>query len=329
MFVSSDLSSVIVDIGTETFKIGYSDKEYPMHYNSSKTFKNDFTSPVQSSTIHNIDSYISLMTSHLPLDTSYLLISENTFEDENIKERILSEVMEKSLASSLMFSKSSILDTFSYGKTTSINIVISGGSTQIVSVVDGYITCRKKIEYGCEDISKKYLEKINKEKIKQKFDSINKNGCINDNNTNEGLLNFKKLEYARFKKEDFYKKENNIQQFLYLHDKILKITDYLEDILQSNSPDRKFDLLNNILISGGGSLIPNITNLLEKNISEKISKNNFCIFNQPSLFHTFFGGAVMGNIGSFKALNIGKADYIECGVNILKRKNYSWVLNKP
>lgn len=322
MFIVLDNSTIIVDVGTETFKIGYSDKDIPSLFNSSKTFSNNFISPVKKSVVDNLESYTNLLTANLPEDTSYLLICENTFENEETKNSILTHVMEENLASSLLFSKSAILDSFSYGKSTSIVISLSGGSTQIVSIVDGYITYRKKIDYGGLDVSMKFLEKLDKLKIQNKF-----SGCLTEN---ENFLAFKKLEYARFKKEDFVSKstENTIHQFYYLFDKIFEIVDHLDDLLQSNSPDLQNTLLNNILISGGGSFISDIICLLEKYISKKWTNLKFDIKNNASNFHTFFGGAIMGNIGNFKSLNVGKSDYLECGINILKRKNQSWILNK-
>lgn len=324
MFICSDNNSVIVDIGTETYKIGYSDKEYPMYFNSSKTFKNQFLSPVFCSTITNIDSYMTLLKDNLPKDTSYLLVCENTFENESVKNKLLAEIMEENLASSVIFFKSAILDTFSYSKTTALVLSFSGGSSQIVSVVEGYVTYRKKIDFGCENITEMYLNKIDKNKLDNKFSSFS--FYANDN-----FLNFKKSEYARLKKEDFYLKCHDISfkhQFDYLHRGMFKILELLDEVLQNNSPDKKSALLNNIIISGGGSYINNVLSICQNIISTKYGKDNICVINHPSRFHTYFGGVLAGNIGNFKSLNIGRADYAESGVNIFKKKNHSWLINK-
>ncbi|EQB60064.1 actin-like protein [Vairimorpha apis BRL 01] len=58
-----------------------------------------------------------------------------------------------------MFSKSCILDLISYGKTSGINVCISGGSVQVCSVIDGYVVKKDKIEKGLVDVMDKYYRK--------------------------------------------------------------------------------------------------------------------------------------------------------------------------
>jgi actin-like protein 6A len=337
MFVSSDNSTVVADIGTETYKIGYSNIEFPYSCESTKNFKNNFTSPVSRSVINNLEDYLQILDTQLPPDTSYLLISENTFESEKMKEKILSHVMENNKASSVLFSKSAILDSFSYGKSTAIVISIGGGSTQISSVIDGYITQRRKIDFGCYDITLKFIDKIEKS-----------NGFpdtyIGDPSMPyyENLKSFKKSEFARNKKEDFYRKwvetlknfnEESVNdlnmkmQFDNAHKNILEIVEFITEVVDSSPSDKRLQLLNNILISGGGSYIGRIDMIIEKKLLKLYNDEKICVINNPSCFHTYQGGVIMGNIGSFKSLNIGRLDYKEYGTSIFKRKNQSWLGN--
>lgn len=140
MFVASDRSTVVVDIGTETYKIGYSDNGIPTRFGSSST--PFYSSPVQESLVVDLPGYLRILRENIPEDTAYLCISENTFDDS--RKGILQYIMEEDLCASVLFMKSGLLDSFSYGKYNALVMSISGGSTQVCSVVNGMITDKRR-----------------------------------------------------------------------------------------------------------------------------------------------------------------------------------------
>ncbi|EOB14928.1 actin-like 53kDa protein [Nosema bombycis CQ1] len=157
MVVANDSSTVVVDIGTETYKIGYSDNGTPTRFGSSANIKNNYSSPVQNSTIVDLSSYLNILKNNIPEDTSYLFVAENTFEPLEIRSKILKFVMEENLCNSVLFMKSGLLDAFSYGRHNALVLSINGGSIQICTVLDGIITNRKMVNVGCLSLTKKFV----------------------------------------------------------------------------------------------------------------------------------------------------------------------------
>ncbi|KAF9750354.1 Actin-related protein 4 [Nosema granulosis] len=301
MFVASDRSTVVVDIGTETYKIGYSDNGIPTRFGSSSTISNGFVSPVKYSKIVDVPAYLKILRDNIPQDTSYLCIAENTFEEPETRKEILRILMEEDDVSSLFFAKSGLLDSFSYGKYTSLVLSFNGGSTQVCSIINGIITNKRMIPEGCLFVTNKFRS------------------------GNSALDTYKSLEQARMKKEDYYEelKRNPFgEKETSCHSEILKIVDYAKEILDLCSEEERCLLLSNILVAGSGSTIPFIQSELDRMFSDRFRSYKIRIFLRECRFHTFFGGVVFSNIGSTKLLHIGKMDYQEYGVSILERKEY-------
>nr|XP_013180962.1 unnamed protein product [Papilio xuthus] len=315
MFVANESSTVVVDIGTETYKIGYSDNGTPTRFGSSANIKNNYTSPVQNSTIVDLPSYLNILKNNIPEDTSYLFVAENTFEPLEKRGQILKFVMEENLCNSVFFMKSGLLDAFSYGRHNALVLSINGGSIQICTVLDGIITNRKMVNVGCLSLTKKFVR------------------------TPEESTTFMDLEYGRMAKEEFYadfkifktsrsrEGDSSLEGiFKTSHSELLKALEMVKDVVNLLTEDKKDLLLSNVVIAGSGSCIPFIGFEVEKILNNLFKNYKTRIYLRESRFHTFSGGVVYSNIGTSKLFHISKLDYQEFGLSVLDRKNYAWTL---
>jgi hypothetical protein len=120
-------------------------------------YKNNYTSPVQNSTIVNLSSYLNILKNNIPEDTSYFFVAENTFEPLETRNQILKFVMEENLCYSVLFMKIGLLDVISYERRNTLVLSINGGSIQICTVIDGIITNKKMVNVGCLSLTKKFV----------------------------------------------------------------------------------------------------------------------------------------------------------------------------
>lgn len=84
-------------------------------------------------------------------------------------------------------------------------------------------------------------------------------------------------------------------------------------------------LLGNVMISGGGSLIPGITEKLQAELMKMYPNARIKVNNDRREFGTFFGGSILGSLGATSTLMITKAEYEECGSSALERKRSEWI----
>ncbi|KAI5188086.1 actin-like protein 6B [Nematocida homosporus] len=84
-------------------------------------------------------------------------------------------------------------------------------------------------------------------------------------------------------------------------------------------------LLGNVMLSGGGSLVPGITERLQSELMKMFPNTRVKVCNDRREFATFFGGSILGSLGAASTLMITKSDYSECGLSALDRKRSEWV----
>lgn len=84
-------------------------------------------------------------------------------------------------------------------------------------------------------------------------------------------------------------------------------------------------LLGNVMVSGGGSLIPGITERLQTDLMKMYPNTRIKVNNDKREFGTFFGGSILGSLGATSTLMITKAEYEECGETAFERKRSEWI----
>ncbi|KAI5191670.1 actin-like protein 6B [Nematocida sp. AWRm77] len=84
-------------------------------------------------------------------------------------------------------------------------------------------------------------------------------------------------------------------------------------------------LLGNIMVSGGGALIPGIGEHLQAELMKMFPNSRVKVSNDKREFSTFFGSSILGSLSTVKTLMITKGEYAECGASALERKRSEWI----
>ncbi|KAI5167153.1 hypothetical protein NEIG_01055 [Nematocida sp. ERTm5] len=103
------------------------------------------------------------------------------------------------------------------------------------------------------------------------------------------------------------------------------LLDMIKATMDSVDLDHYDMLLGNIMVSGGGSLIPGITERLQADLMAMYPNARIKVNNDKRDFSTFFGGSILGSLGTACTLMITKQDYEECGQSALERKRSEWI----
>jgi len=103
------------------------------------------------------------------------------------------------------------------------------------------------------------------------------------------------------------------------------LSKHVLEVINKCDMDLRKDLLGNIIIVGGNSLVPGFVERFEKSLYEIAPQNTKVkIFAFPKNFERKFsswlGGSILASTGSFQNLWIGKFEYEESGPNIVDRK---------
>ncbi|CAD25297.1 ACTIN-LIKE 53kDa PROTEIN [Encephalitozoon cuniculi GB-M1] len=338
MYVTGDTITAVVDIGSETVKTGYSDTFLPTVFCPSMSWKNEYISPVTRSVVSDVESYLRTLCDNIPCDAQSLVISENTMEAGGAKREILGYLMEKRVCESVLFVRSGILDAFSYGKTTGVVVSLGGGSSQVCSVVDGLITCRRQLDAGGLDLTMDFRKGLTDSGV-----DLSKFVCSRGNESwCERRTEFERNEFSRHVKEvvlslgsedtggryvlpdgEVVEMEECCKAAL---GKLKKVVKLVVEVVELNSADIRPLLSGNILIGGGVGGARGLEGLICEELGRERPRWKAKVIVERSRFSTFQGGSVIGSMGSAKGLHIGARDYEEYGEGILDRKKCEWIV---
>ncbi|WEL38455.1 actin [Encephalitozoon hellem] len=338
MYIVGDTTTGVIDIGSETVKIGYSDGLLPTVFGPSVTWRNEYVPPVARSVISDVGSYLRILSDNMPRDVQSLVISENTMEDGGVKKEVLGYLMERRMCESVLFVRSGILDAFSYGKTTGVVVSLGGGSSQVCSVVDGLITCRRQIDVGGMDLTLEFRKVLESSGVDiEKFVSVKK-----DEPLHERRMEFEKNEFSRHGKESALslKSEETSEKYELPDGRVIETEEYrkavpgmlggiiklIVEVIESNGMEARSTLSGNILVGGGCGGICGIESFICEEIGRERSRWKVKVSVERSRFSTFQGGCVIGSLGSARSFHIGVRDYEEYGESILDRKKCEWIV---
>lgn len=337
MYTVGDITTAVVDIGTETTKIGYAGTNYPTTFCPSLKHKNEFISPVTRSLVTDVTSYLGILCDCIPCDAESLVIAENTMERGGAKKEILGYLMERRLCSSILFVRSGILDAFSHGKTTALVVSLGGGSTQVCSVIDGLITCRKQMEIGGLDLTLAFRDVLDSSGVDfSRLISVDENAMWY-----ERRIDFEKNEISRRVKEEVSSLDVEVPEALYnlsaeesielkgysrtIPHRLVEVTRLIVEVIEMNTSEMRPMLAGNIVVVGGGTGIKDIDSAICTQLEKERPKWKIRVIMEKNRFGTFQGGSIVGSMGSAKGLHIGTADYEEYGDSILDRKKCDWI----
>jgi len=92
--------------------------------------------------------------------------------------------------------------------------------------------------------------------------------------------------------------------------------------IQRCDVDVRRDLYNNIVLSGGTTMIPGLAARMHKDV-EALAPSSIkvkVVAAEERKYSVWIGGSILGGLSSFKDMWVTKADYEECGAAIIHRK---------
>ena len=348
-----EFQTTIFDLGSYNYRIGYSGNDRPNYIfppikfinhseNQEKEEYEYLTSQKGDGFFIDIkkfedffDDFISDKELKNEMNKGSLLFSEPVIHNKEQRIKLTEFLFEKYELGGLFFCNSSVLSSFSYGKCSCL--IFDSGHTQsnIVPVNDGMII-KNALNYFSLN-GKTMDELIINEIIKKQFDNFNNYNilqniqilsdlkdiifCFSNNQNNLSLPDNKNIII-----DDNYLSiiKNNIENKLFKDELNLKTL-----ILKSISSvllDIKKDLINNIFICGGNSLIFNnyFNDIKEALSKELVSSAIVRLTTHPSKIErslaSFLGASIISSLNIYKETIIKKEEYEEHGAIIAEKK---------
>mmetsp|Transcript_36599 Transcript_36599/g.117515 ORF Transcript_36599/g.117515 Transcript_36599/m.117515 type:complete len:431 (-) Transcript_36599:296-1588(-) len=109
-------------------------------------------------------------------------------------------------------------------------------------------------------------------------------------------------------------------------DGVLGLPEMVSDCIRACDTDMRRELWGSIVVSGGGSLLPGLTDRLTARLSEMVPQMSMKVkllaATTPSerRFAVWIGGSILASLGSFQQLWMSKQEYDEQGANAIHRK---------
>ena len=353
-FNLDELQTTIFDLGSYNYRIGYSGNDRPnyifppikfINHNSELQEKEEYeylTSQKGDGFFIDIkkfedffDDFISDKELKNEMNKGSLLFSEPVIHNKEQRIKLTEFLFEKYEIGGLFFCNSSVLSSFSYGKCSCL--IFDSGHTQsnIVPVNDGMII-KNSLNYFnligknideliIDEIIGKQINNFHNYNILQKIQILSDLKeiifCF-DNNKN----NFTLPDNRNIIINDNYLSiiKNNIETKLFKDELNLKTL-----ILKSISSvllDIKKDLIGNIFICGGNSLILNnyFNDIKDELSKELVSSAIVKITTHPSKIErslaSFLGASIVSSLNIYKETIIKKEEYEEHGSIIAEKK---------
>ncbi len=364
MSEGEEITSIIFDLGSYNFRIGISGNDSPSFIlNPYVTLKNEnellFAQEDLIEASNNLNSKIfSIMNQNEDCNITNFNYFESYFENEIINKRIIDDniflhpflfsepiiqnkeirrklveyLFEKYSIPSFFICNTPVLSSFSFGKITCLMFDSGHNHTTAIPVNDGLILKNAKVN---SEVNGKFINNEIKKNIEEKIGIISKSEYIcnniisdikkniinltDDNNTiTYNLPDKRKIELL---KSDRDKYEN----LMYLNDN----NNYSTIIFNSVNlvtQDIKKDLMNNIYLYGGNTLISeDICNKIREGIIPKVSHTtNVRVSKHPKKEDRcnacWLGCSILSSLGTFNEISIKKEEYEEHGSSVVDRK---------
>ena len=351
-FNFEELQTTIFDLGSYNYRIGYSGNDRPnyifppikfINNNSQEQEEYEYlTSQKGDGLFIDIkkfedffDDFISDKELINEMNQGSLLFTEPVLHDKEQRMKLSEFLFEKYEIGGLFFCNSSVLSSFSYGKCSCVIFDSGHSQSNIVPVYDGmiiknalnYFSLKGKFidEIIINEIINKQIDSYNSYNILQNIQILSDLKDIiftSDNNKNNYTLPDNKNIILNDNYLEIIKKNIEVKLFndeLNLKSLILKsISSVLLDI--------KKELINNIFICGGNSLILNnyFNEIKEALSKELVSSAVVRITTHPSKIErsisSFLGASIISSLNIYKETIVKKEEYEEHGAIIVEKK---------
>ena len=346
---TEDLQTMIFDLGSYNYRIGYSGNDRPSFIFPPIKFKenNDYeflTSQRGDGFFIDIknfedffDDFISDKELTTTLNQGSILFSEPIIHEKNQRMNLTQFLFEKYEIGGLFFCNDSVLSSFSYGKSSCLVFDSGHSQSNVVPVHDGMIiknsinffnlSGKNVDEIIINEIIKKQNNEWDKWNILEKIQILSDIKDMvftpDENETNKKyILPDKKSVEIKEEFNSLMKKEIENKLF---NDELNLKTIILKSI-SSVLIDIKKELINNIFICGGNSLIFNnyFHDLKESLAKQLVSGTVVKLTTHPSKIErslaSFLGASIISSLNIYKETIVKKEEYEEHGANIIERK---------
>ena len=346
---SEDLQTMIFDLGSYNYRIGYSGNDRPSFIFPPIKFteKDDYeflTSQKGDGFFVDIkkfedffDDFISDKELNSTLSQGSLLFSEPIIHDKSQRMNLTEFLFEKYEIGGLFFCNNSVLSSFSYGKCSCLVFDSGHSQSNVVPVHDGMIiknslnffnlNGKNMDEIIINELIKTQCQEWDNWNILQKVQILSDLKDMiftpdNDDNNKKYVLPDKKCIDIKDEFISCTKKETE--------NKLFNETSNLKSIiLKSISSvvlDIKKELINNIFICGGNSLIFNnyLNDLKDSLVKQLVAGTVVKLSTHPSKIErslaSFLGASIISSLNIYKETIVKKEEYEEHGSIIIEKK---------
>ena len=346
-----ELQTTIFDLGSYNYRIGYSGNDRPNYIfppikfinSNSETHEHEefeyLTSQEGDGLFVDIkkfqdffDDFISDKELVNEMNQGSILFSEPVVHNKEQRMKLTEFLFEKYEISGLFFCNSSVLSSFSYGKCSCLIFDSGHSQSNIVPVNDGMII-KNALNYS--DLNGKYIDELLiNELIKKQVNNYSNFNILQNIQilsdlkfTSDGTKNSYTLpdnqniiindDYISLIKKDIEKKIFNDD---------LNIKSLILKSVSSVLLDIKKELISNIFICGGNSLIFNnyFNDIKEAMSKELVSGAVVKLTTHPSKVErslaSFLGASIISSLNIYKETIVKKEEYEEHGAIIIERK---------
>jgi len=347
---SEDLQTIIFDLGAYNYRIGYSGNDRPSFIFPPIKFneKDDYeflTSQKGDGYFNDIkkfedffDDFISDKELNTSLNQGSILFSEPIIHNKTQRMDLTQFLFEKYEIGGLFFCNNSVLSSFSYGKSSCIIFDSGHSQSNVVPVHDGMII-KNGINFFnlnginieeiiINDLINKQIKEYDAYNILQKIQIIsdlkeiiftpeenkeNKKYVLPDKKNIEINDDFISILKKEIENKLFNEEKGNLKSII-----LKSISSVLLDI--------KKELINNIFICGGNSLIFNnyFKDLKDSLAKQLVAGTVVKLTTHPSKMErtiaSFLGASIISSLNIYKETIVKKEEYEEHGAIIIEKK---------
>lgn len=114
-----------------------------------------------------------------------------------------------------------------------------------------------------------------------------------------------------------------------LSDNLKGLVDLIQHCIETVDVDFRPVLTNNIIVTGGLSYIPGLITAIQLELTKRLPSFKIKIVTQGNsamtkerMYHTWLGGSILGSLGSFQQLYVGREELAEVGVDRLLKARF-------
>ncbi|KAJ8603205.1 hypothetical protein CTAYLR_003822 [Chrysophaeum taylorii] len=243
------------------------------------------------------------------------------------QEKYLEMIFETFDTPAAYLSRSAALAAFSIGRSSALVVDCGAGTTSAAPVVDGYVLLKatRRSSFGGNFLDAKVLEKL--EEVVPRC--VVRERCRGRDVDLGPLRRYAELEVAREVKESLSSGPIELPdgttidptEFQEVPDHLFTVDDGLPSLLRAalerSDVDVRKDLLQSVVLTGGGSLFPGLADRLQHELSSRLASSfKTKILSASSIerrFSVWIGGSILASLGSFQQMWLSRAEYMEDG----------------